>query len=147
MARVRTPGRPSLTLVRRIKAPPAKVFAAFVEPEKILRWWGPDAGPTLSAETDVRPGGRFRVVFRTLDGEEHENRGAYLEVVPDEKLVFTWEWASMDEPESRVTVLIEARNGGSELTVIHEHFFDEAMRDSHRWGWSDTLEKLETLLA
>ena len=67
---------PGVTLVRRIKAPPQTVFAAFVEPARILKWWGPDAGSTLLAETDVRVGGRFRVVFETLDGERHENVNA-----------------------------------------------------------------------
>ena len=57
------PQKPSLTLVRRLKAPPAKVYAAWTDPALMARWWGPDAGPVLSAEADVRPGGRFSVVF------------------------------------------------------------------------------------
>jgi uncharacterized protein YndB with AHSA1/START domain len=50
-----TESLPSVTIVRRIKAPPAKVYAALTEPKLMIRWWGPDAGPTLSAEADVRP--------------------------------------------------------------------------------------------
>jgi uncharacterized protein YndB with AHSA1/START domain len=99
----------SLSIIRRLKASPARVYAAFIEPETILKWWGPDTGPTLIAETDVRLGGRFRVAFQTTDGEQHENRGTYLEVVPDRKLVFTWEWVTLREPESRVTVLTARR--------------------------------------
>ena len=53
------PGEPSLTIVRWMDAPPAKVFAALTDPAKIMRWWSPDAGPTLSAQVDVRPGGHF----------------------------------------------------------------------------------------
>ena len=83
---------PSLTIVRRIKASPAKLYAAITEPRLMMLWWGPDAGPTLKAEADVRPGGRFNIVFRLLDGSEHNPTGIYLEVVPDKKLVFTWEW-------------------------------------------------------
>lgn len=49
---------PSVTVVRKVKAPPAKVYAALTELELVIRWWGPDAGPTLSAEADVRPGSR-----------------------------------------------------------------------------------------
>jgi len=141
-----TAALPSLTIVRRLKASPARVYAAFIEPETILKWWGPDTGPTLIAETDVRPGGRFRVVFRTVDGEQHENRGTYLEVVQDRKLVFTWEWVSLREPESRVTVLIAPLNTGTELTIVHEQFFDQAIRDSHEWGWGGTIDKLNALL-
>ena len=46
--------RPSLTIVRRIKASPAKVYAAWTKPELMARWWGPDAGPVLSAQADPR---------------------------------------------------------------------------------------------
>jgi uncharacterized protein YndB with AHSA1/START domain len=138
---------PSLTVIRRIKAPPQTVFAAFVEPAHILKWWGPDAAPTLLAEMDVRVGGRFRVVFETLDGERHENRGEYLEIDPPARLVMAWWWASTPERRSRVTVSIRPVNSGSELTVRHEMFFDEASRDSHLWGWNGALDKLERLLA
>ena len=141
------PTEPSLTLVRRLKAPPAKVYAAWTEPERMARWWGPDPGPALSAEADVRPGGRFRVVFRTEDGERHDSRGEYREGVPDERLVFTWHWESTPERESLVTVLLRPVGEGTELTLIHERFFDEAARDGHREGWSGALDKLEALFA
>ena len=82
--------KPSLTIVRQIKAPPAKVYAALTQAAKMVHWWAPDAGPTLSAEADVRPGGCYSVIFRTSGGEELNVRGVYRQVVPDEKLVFTW---------------------------------------------------------
>ena len=71
----------SLTLVRRIKARPSIVFDAVTTAEGIAQWWGPDAGPVLLAEADVRVGGRYRVRFRMLDGTEHESSGEYLELV------------------------------------------------------------------
>ena len=126
-----TKSLPSVTIVRRIKAPPAKVWAAITQPELMMQWWGPDAGPTLSAEADVRPGGRFSVVFRLLNGEEHNPTGIYQEVVPEKKLVFTWEWPGMPERESLVTFLLEPFDGGTELTLIHEHLPDEEARKSH----------------
>jgi uncharacterized protein YndB with AHSA1/START domain len=142
-----TSARPSLTLVRRFKAPPSRVYAAWTEPEQIVRWWGPDAGPVVSAEADVRPGGRFRVVFRSLDGEEHDCRGTYREVDPKRRLVFTWHWASMPERESLVTVELRPVPEGTELTLTHAQFHDEAARDGHRKGWSGALDKLENLFA
>ncbi|HTQ41277.1 MAG TPA: SRPBCC domain-containing protein, partial [Polyangiaceae bacterium] len=77
-----TKGAPSLTYVRRIRATPAKVWNAFVDPRELVHWWGPDAGPTLSAETDVRIGGAFKIVFRTMAGEQFESHGEYLELDP-----------------------------------------------------------------
>lgn len=137
---------PSVTIVRRIKAPPAKVYAALTEPGLMIRWWGPDAGPTLSAEADVRPGGRFSVVFRLLNGEELNPTGVYQTVVPGRKLVFTWEWPGMPERESLVTFLLEPIDGGTELTLIHERLPDEDARDSHEAGWRGFLDKLSVFL-
>ncbi|UTP38627.1 SRPBCC domain-containing protein [Phenylobacterium sp. LH3H17] len=137
---------PSVTIVRRIKASPAKVYAAITQPELMIQWWGPDAGPTIRAEADVRPGGRLSVVFRLLNGEEHNPTGVYREVVPDRKLVFTWEWPGAPERESLVTFLIEPFDGGSELTLIHERLPDEAARESHRAGWNGLVDKLVVFL-
>jgi uncharacterized protein YndB with AHSA1/START domain len=137
---------PSVTLVRRIKASPAQVYAALTTPAQMIQWWGPDAGPTLSAEADVRPGGRFSVVFRLLNGAEHNPTGIYQEVVAGKKLVFTWEWPGMPERASRVTFLLEPLDGGTELTLIHEQLPDADARDSHERGWSGFLKKLSGFL-
>ncbi|MBV9235982.1 MAG: SRPBCC domain-containing protein [Xanthobacteraceae bacterium] len=137
---------PSLTLVRRIKAPPAKVWAAITRPELMMQWWGPDAGPTLSVEADVRPGGRFSVVFRLLNGDEHNPTGVYQEVVPERRLVFTWDLPGAAEPESMVTFRLEPFDGGTELTLTHERLPDEETRVSHEQGWNGLLEKLPVFL-
>jgi uncharacterized protein YndB with AHSA1/START domain len=139
--------KPSLTLKRRLKAPPAKVYAAWIEPEKVARWWGPGPSVVLRAEFDARVGGRFRVVFRCADGEEHDVSGVYREVVPDKKLAFTWAWRSTPERESQVTLDFEPDGDGTLLTLTHAQFFDEAARDGHREGWSSTLDKLVQLFA
>ncbi len=137
---------PSVTIVRRIKASPARVFKAITEPSQMLQWWGPDAGPTLSVEADVRPGGRFSVVFRLMNGDEHNPTGIYREVIPDRKVVFTWEWPEMPERESLVTFLLEPIDGGTELTLIHANLPDEEARESHEAGWCGLLDKLPVFL-
>ena len=137
---------PSVTIVRKIKASPAKIYAAITQPELMMRWWGPDTGPTLKAEADVRPGGRFSIVFRLLNGEEHNPTGVYREVIPDRRLAFTWEWPGMPERESLVTFLLEPFDGGTELTLTHERLPDEAARQSHEDGWNGLLDKLRIFL-
>jgi uncharacterized protein YndB with AHSA1/START domain len=139
--------KPSLTLKRQLKAKPDKVYAAWTDAEKVLKWFGPDKIDVLSAEADARPGGRFHIVMLGADREEHDVSGTYLEVVPNEKLVFTWAWRTTPERQSLVTVLIRREGSGSMLTLIHEQFFDEAARDRHREGWSGCLDKLEKYLA
>jgi uncharacterized protein YndB with AHSA1/START domain len=141
-------GKPSLTLKRRLSAAPEKVYAAWTEPAQLVKWFGPDSGPVKRAETDVRTGGRFVIEFRTEDGEEHHVSGTYLEVVPNEKLQFTWMWRTLPDRESLVTISIKpAEGGGSLLTLVHEQFYDEPARDRHEYGWTGCLNKLEQVLA
>jgi len=140
--------KPSLTLKRRFNAPPAKVFAAWTDPEKIKRWMGPGEITTRRAETDPRAGGRYRIEMRSPNGEAHNVGGVYREVVVNEKLVFTWAWDATppDKPhESLVTVLFKPDGGGTLLTLTHEHFFDEESRDGHQHGWVGAFAKLEKL--
>jgi uncharacterized protein YndB with AHSA1/START domain len=139
--------KPSLTFKRRLNAAPEKIYAAWTDPEKIVKWFGPDTGPVKKAEADVRVGGRYAVTFHTEDGEQHHVSGVYREVVPGEKLVFTWAWRTMPERESLVTILIKPDGAGSLLTLIHEQFFDEPARDRHQEGWTGCLDKLERYLA
>jgi len=112
-----------------------------------VKWFGPDSGPVSHAEADLRVGGHYAVTFRTEDGEEHHVGGVYREVVPNERLAFTWAWRTMPERESFVTVLIKPDGDGSMLTLIHEQFFDEPARDRHNEGWTGCLDKLERFVA
>jgi uncharacterized protein YndB with AHSA1/START domain len=139
--------KPSLTLKRRIGASPERVYAAWTDPTQLACWWGPEQAETLGAELDARVGGRFRIIFRTPDGEEHDVSGSYLEVVPNEKLVFAWMWRTMPERQSLVTVTLKRDGDGTLLTLLHEQFFDEEARDRHRSGWTGTLDKLEKYFA
>ena len=102
---VPTPPKPSLTLVRRLEASPARVFAAWTDPAQVVQWMGPD-DDVIRAENDVRVGGRYRIVMRAPDGEEHDVSGVYREIVADTKLVFTWAWRSTPERESLVTIAL-----------------------------------------
>ena len=139
--------KPSLTLKRRIKAPPAKIFAAWTDPKKIGQWMGPEGVITLSAQFDARVGGRYALSMRAPNGEQHEVSGVYREVVPNEKLMFTWAWKSTPERETLVTVTLKPDGDGTILTLMHEQFFDEAARDRHQHGWTGSLDKLEKYLA
>jgi uncharacterized protein YndB with AHSA1/START domain len=139
--------KPSLALKRRLKAPPEKVYEAWTQPEKMIRWWGYPGPKTAIAETDLKVGGRFRVQFWTPDNEHHSVSGIYREIDPPRKLVFSWAWQSTPERESQVTVDLKPDNDGTILTLTHEQFFDEKARDGHRGGWTMSLDRLEALFA
>ena len=143
---VQVPVKPSLTLKRRIKAPPAKVFAAWTDPTMMARWLGPVGTVELTAKTDSRVGGRYEMTMRMPD-DEHNVSGVYREFEPNRKLVFTWAWRSMPERESLVTVELKADGDGTLLTLTHSQFSDEPARDRHQEGWTGTLGKLEQLFA
>jgi uncharacterized protein YndB with AHSA1/START domain len=141
--------RPSLTLKRRLNASPEKVYAAWTNPQKIARWFGPSslkAGTGL-ASIDARIGGRYRISFTMENGEYNEVGGVYREVVPNERLVFSWAWHSTPERDSLVTVSLKPDGDGTLLTLHHEQLFDQAARDGHERGWIGTLDKLENYLA
>jgi uncharacterized protein YndB with AHSA1/START domain len=138
--------KPSLSLTRIFPVAPEKVWRAWTEPQALKHWFGPDEGEVSFAETDVRVGGRFHVIFRTLDGEQHDVSGVYREVQPHSKLVFTWAWKSTPERESLVTLSFRPSGKGTEFNMLHEQFFDVAARDRHAFGWAGSFTKLGRFL-
>ena len=97
--------RPSLTLTRRFNAAPEKVYAAWADPQKLVQWFGPGSVEegSVKADIDLRVGGRYRISFNAK-GTYNEVGGVYREVVPNERLVFSWAWHSTPERESLVTI-------------------------------------------
>jgi len=108
---------------------------------------GPGEVKALRVESDPRTGGRYRWVMQAPNGEEHDVSGVYREVIPNEKLVFTWAWKTTPERESLVTVTFKADGTGTLMTLTHEQFFDEEARDRHQGGWNGAMPKLEAYLA
>ena len=139
--------RPALRLVRRYPVAPEKVWRAWTDPQALSAWFGP--GPSNSvtlAEMDVREGGRYRIGFRTPDGEEHEVSGTYEVVEANRRLAFSWAWRSTPERVSLVKLSFRAVDGGTEMDFRHERFFDEQARENHERGWMAALVKLEDWL-
>ncbi|MEX0838760.1 MAG: SRPBCC domain-containing protein [Parvibaculum sp.] len=113
----------------------------------MMQWFGPENVVTKEAECDPRVGGRFRAVMIENTGDRHEVSGVYREVVPNEKLVFSWAWITTPERESQVTVTLKADGDETILTLHHEQLFDEASRAGHEHGWTGSLNKLEEFFA
>jgi uncharacterized protein YndB with AHSA1/START domain len=138
--------KPSLTIKRRFKAAPEKVYAAWTDPEKMSRWLGPPDVIKVNTTTDVTVGGRYAIQM-IVPNDEHNVTGVYREIVPNRKLAFTWAWRSTPERESLVTVTFTPDGDGTIMTLHHEQFFDEAARDRHEQGWSIIIERLDALFA
>jgi uncharacterized protein YndB with AHSA1/START domain len=143
-----------LILTRLIDAPPEKLFRAWTDPEVMTQWFAPKPWTTPHAETDVRPGGSNLVVMASPEGHEFPNRGVYLEVVKNQRLVFTdaytSAWQPSDKPFMTVILTFEDQGGKTLYTARVRHWTD-ADREAHEKmgfheGWSICTEQLATLV-
>jgi uncharacterized protein YndB with AHSA1/START domain len=140
--------KPSLTIVRKLKAAPERVWRALTQPEELKQWFAPnDEFKIPRAVADLKVGGAYNIVMQSPDGEVHDVSGKYREIVPNRKLVYTWAWKSTPERESLVTIELRGAGGGTELTLRHEQFADEEARDKHQHGWAGCLGQLEKFVA
>ena len=81
-----------LVITRVFDAPRALVFKAWTEPDRLVRWWGPQGFTTPFCTMDLRPGGAVRFCMRSPEGTDHWLQGVYREIVAPERLVCTWAW-------------------------------------------------------
>ena len=133
----------SATIVRIIEASPDAAFAAFVEPDKLALWWGPDDGPVLSAEVDPRVGGRFNIRFRLAeDGTEHGTSGTFEVFDPPHRLAMSWAWENDAGPGSHVDVTFRQVDQGTVVTLVHSRLDSPNLRDQHQQGWEGAFDKL-----
>ena len=144
-----------LVLTRVINAPREKLFRAWTEPALIKQWFTPPPFTVTAVETDVRPGGASLVVMRGPDGVEYPNRGVYLEVVRNERLVFTdaytSAWAPSEKPFMTACLTFEDIGGSTRYTARVMHW-TVADREAHEkmgfhQGWGQATDQLAALVA
>ena len=144
-----------LLLTRIFNAPREKVYRAWTEPELLKKWFAPAPWTTSKAELDVRAGGSSLVVMRSPEGQEYPSWGVYLEVVRNEKLVFTDAFVKAWEPSEKAfmvaTVTFEDHNGGTKYTARVQHW-STSDREAHEKmgfheGWGRCADQLAALAA
>lgn len=133
-----------LTLNKRCKAPVERVFAAWSTAEQLQRWFGPGDLTVPQAEVDFRVGGGYRVVMQRHDGGQHIIAGTYHEIVPNERLRFSWRWEG-SEVTTEVEIRFQAAGDQTDCILTHREFPTEEMRDKHRDGWEGCFAKLVVL--
>lgn len=143
-----------LIISRTFNASPDKVYRAWTEPELLKKWFAPSPWTTPVVETDVRPGGASFIVMRSPDMQEMPNRGVYLEVVPNRRLVFTdafvQAWIPSEKPFMTVELTFEPVGDQTKYTARVMHF-TEADRDQHEQmgfylGWGQCADQLGQLV-
>lgn len=151
-----------LVLERTIPVPPDKVWAAWTDPEIIVKWFTPAPWKTVAADVDVRPGGRSAITMESPEGEQFPNLGCYLEAIPNELLVFT---STMTEgfrpvvpsgepgdlPFTGRLELAPSGDGGTIYRAIAIHPTEEAARAHDEMGftvgWGAALDQLVALMS
>jgi uncharacterized protein YndB with AHSA1/START domain len=135
----------TLRIERLIASPPDVLFALWIEPVYLLKWWTPDGCEASVDALDVRPGGAWRTTLRKPDGSQASTSGVYRIVEPPRRLSFTWAWEGDDGArghESEVTVTFEATPGGTRLVLVQQRFESKDVCDRHVVGWSAALDRM-----
>jgi uncharacterized protein YndB with AHSA1/START domain len=146
-----------LVLERIVDVPPERVWQAWTDPEQLKQWFTPRPWATVECEIDLRPGGIFRTVMRSPEGEEHGGVGCYLEVVENERLVWTGALLPGFRPAPEAAdglpftaiISLEPHGQGTKYTAIAIHRDEEgsakhAAMGFHQ-GWGAALDQLVEL--
>ena len=143
-------GDRELLVTRTFDAPPSTVYKAWSRAELFKRWWMPKSvtGVSLvSCDIDMRTGGKYRLEFSAGGPETMAFYGKYLEVVPNERIV----WTNDEGEEGAITTVTFEDQGGKTLLTFHEAYpseeaLEEAMQGSAA-GLPEQLDQLDELLA
>jgi uncharacterized protein YndB with AHSA1/START domain len=144
-----------LVITRIINTPPEKLFRAWTETELLKQWFAPLPYTTPSAVMDVRPGGSSMVTMRSPEGVDMPCPGVYLEVVKNQRLVFTDAFVNAWEPSGKPfmtgILTFEDLGGKTRYTATVRHW-TVADREAHEKmgfyvGWGQCTDQLEALVA
>ena len=138
-----------LTITRHLGAPREAVFRAWSDPSELVKWWGPEGMTTPVCEMDVRPGGAWRTVIAGDQGNEHICSGLYREIIPPERLEFTWAWETDGRRghESVITIEFREHDGGTEMVFTQRSFESAESRMLHNEGWTSAFKCLDRQFA
>ena len=138
--------RTALQLQRIYNASREEIFEAWTDPAQMREWLCP-AGATIPLiEVDLRVGGMFRIDMQSEHGTS-SHTGVYQEIIPPEKLVFTWSSINTQNKETLVTVKLFDQGQQTELVLTHEGLPDKKVQEMHAMGWESILDKLAIQVA
>lgn len=139
----------TLHLQRAVPASRLRVFRAHSDPDELAKWWGPKGFTAPSIDYDLRVGGAYRIGMQPPEGEMFYLSGEFLDVDPPSRLTYTFRWddPDPDDRETLVTFSLRELGESTEVAVDQGVFATEGRRALHVQGWTDTLVRLEELMA
>ena len=147
---VTTPSDREIVMTRIFDAPRDLVFEAHTSCDHMSNWWGPRKYEIASCEIDFRPGGKWRIVHRGPDGEEYGFRGEYREIVPPERITWTFEFEGWPGQVAVETLTLEEHDGKTTITATSVYDSVEArdaMIDSGmESGAAESFDRLDEYL-
>jgi uncharacterized protein YndB with AHSA1/START domain len=139
----------TLEVRRTIKASAKRLFELWTNPEKISVWFGGGCSSSVKMVQNLKLNGEYSIEAIKEDGLLTVMSGKYIEIVPNEKLVYTWTNTSKEFPAVDTIVSVEFLEKGesTEIVLRHSNFTVEASRERHAMGWGMSLDKLVQLYA
>ncbi|WP_335872563.1 SRPBCC family protein [Bacillus sp. 2205SS5-2] len=119
-----------------------RVYRAWTRPEELEKWWGPAGFKTTIVEMNLEVNGRYKFNMLAPNGELHVVAGQYQEIIPYEKLVFTWKWIDQDNefPLTKVTVEFLEQGENTDVIISHSDLPSQEAAENHNHGWTSFLE-------
>jgi uncharacterized protein YndB with AHSA1/START domain len=138
----------TVRLHRVLRAPPERVYRAFLDAEAMAKWLPPYGFTCKVHEMDPKVGGGFRMSFTNFtNGQSHSFGGTYLELVPSEKIRYTDVFDDPNLPgEMRTTVVLKAVSCGSEVDIVQEGLPEAIPVEMCYLGWQESLAQLKRLV-
>jgi uncharacterized protein YndB with AHSA1/START domain len=118
-----------------------RVFQAWTRKGELELWFGPEGYSTTVKQLDVQVGGTYQFELRRPDGNMAGLSGTYLDIIPNEKLVFTWRWSDWGEEleDTLVTVQFVDKGDSTEIQLTHQNFASQQAMEGHKFSWSSIL--------
>jgi uncharacterized protein YndB with AHSA1/START domain len=137
-----------LEIKKTLKAPVEQVCSAWTEPEQISKWFGCDGATNKQISQDFRVGGDYKFEIFNPDGKPITMYGSFKEIVPNRKLVYSWNNNSVEFPANDTLVTVEFIGKGdtTEIILSHSKFVKAETVQGHSMGWTAALEKFAALL-
>jgi uncharacterized protein YndB with AHSA1/START domain len=138
----------TIRLHRVLRAPPERVYGAFLDPTALVKWMPPNGFTATVHHLDAKVGGTYAMSFTNFTtGKSDSFGGKYLELVPNERIVHTDQFDDPNLPgEMRVTVTLKKVSVGTELSIVQEGVPDVIPPEACYLGWQDSLVLLAKLV-